>query len=278
MRFHTTAGRFGLAVIGLSASVHAATIVDTTNTTASHDGTINSGEYFDGTLGTNSGFGGVIGTGSTLFVDSAITGELNFGLQRGSGDLNNQMVIYIDSESGGVGDTTGLTDTSDPLRRMISGSGTVTSSDLFFAPGFLADYAIGVEAGFAGLWEIVSGGSHNFVKSVDILPAGSPSAAGFEIELLLSDIGVAQGASFDYFATYGNPNDAGGDNVFRSDEFNGAPSVGAGNPGLSSVTLAAGDFHTFTSVPEPSLPLLAGVGSLLALGVTRGRALEADLA
>lgn len=260
-----------LAAFALAGTSSAAVITDTTATGATNDGTVNVGEYVGSTEGINAGFGGVIGAGSFLSVDSDTSGGLQFALQpSGTGDLNDRAVIYIDSVAGGVAGTSVLTDTGDGLRRMVSGSSPNGSSDLTFAPGFTADYAIGIESGFAGVFQIVAGGSHNFVTSVNLNPTGDSTAAAFEMNLLLSDIGLAVGDSFDYVATYANPFAGGaGDEFFRSDEFQGVASFGGGNPGSGAVVLGSGDFHTFNSIPEPASLALLGLGGLMMVGRRR---------
>ena len=245
-------------------------IVDTTTGSAINDGSIGGGEYVGSSTGINAGFGNVIGSQATLGVDSDATGGLNFGLTRGPGGLGNQGVIYIDSIAGGFASTLPLTDTDDGLRRMISGSSPNNSADLTFAPGFAADYAIGFQSDFAGLWFLQGGTNHTFIRSVNLTssPGNDPNAPAFEMDLLLSDIGLQVGESFDYIASYANVFDGeDGSGFFRSDEFQGVAqsTVPGGNLGAAPLILAEGDFNTFTSVPEPaSLLLLAAGGMMLA--------------
>lgn len=63
-------------------------------------------------------------------------------------------MIYIDSTTGGFGSTAGFNDNADQHRAAISarGTGAAGRADVTFAPGFQADYAIAINAGFAGLW------------------------------------------------------------------------------------------------------------------------------
>jgi hypothetical protein len=228
------------------------TITDTTSTTASNDGTINEGEYVGSTYGINSGFGGVIGSGSSLHVDSSSAGGLNFGLIQGAGTYNDAMVIYIDVDRGGTGfsGTGTFTDTGDGCRRAISGYDGTNRSILDFAPGFNADYAICMDTTFAGLFKLVGGGSHTYVGSVN---RTTVTGGHYEMDLSLADLELGSGSSFDYVATYLNPT-----NASRSDEFNGVASYSGGNPGYTTVDLAAGDYHTFNSATGSISPVANG--------------------
>lgn len=268
-------GLAGIALVGLvGGAVHAApvTIVDTTAGSATNDGTINTGEYVGSSTGINSDFGNVIGSAATLFVDSSLGGALNFALRAGGGSLNDRAVIYIDSVSGGFADTTTIGDTADAGRAAISGNGTGGgTSEVTFAPGFLADYAIVLESNFAGLFQLAAGGANSliFVTSANLNPSGNAGAVDREFDLTLANIGLSAGAAaeFDYVATYLNSS-----NAFRSNEFQGvAQSTVPGSVGQTTVTLAAGDFNTFVTVPEPATAGLLGVVTLL-LGIRRRKA------
>lgn len=248
-------------------AAHVGTITDTTPGSATNDGTINSGEYVGSTTGINSGFGDVIGATSTLSLDSSSTGQLNIALKPGAGNLNDVVVIYIDSIAGGVSGTAALNDTSDPGKAAISGNGTGGgASEITFAPGasvgavFRADFAITIEQAFSGLYSIATG-AVTFVRSNNLNPTTGPdSNLGREIQLSLSDIGLAPGGSFNYFATYLNAS-----NAFRSNEFQGVRNQSPafdGNVGQNPVTLADGDYLTFQSVPEPSTLTLALVSAI----------------
>lgn len=254
----------GLCAAGLcTASLQAGFIVDNTIGTATRNGSITPGEYVGGFAGVNSGFGNVIGSNSTLFVDSSLTGNLNFGFQRGSGAFNDVIVLYIDSQAGGFSTTANFTDRGDPGRRAISGfSFGGPRSTINFAPGFTADYAISIESGFAGLFQLAANQPHTFISSANLINSGTVS----ELELTLSQLGMTQGGSFRYLATYLNQ-----DNSFRSNEFNGVSFSGS-NPGNgSTINLGANDFHTFQSVPEPSALSLLGLTALAAVTGYRRR-------
>jgi len=240
------------------------TIVDVTAGSATRDGAIGIGEYVGSSMGINNGFGNVIGSSSEIFVDSATDGTVNFGLRSGGGGLFDAAVIYIDTGTGGFASTSGFTDVADGLRRALSGYDGSNRSQIDFGASFRPSYAIGIEAGFSGLWSLVDAGSHGFIRSTDLTPTGDSNAGEWELEFNLSDIGLAPGATFKYVVTYLNSG-----NAFRSDEFHGVSggTVPPGNPGQSLVTLGSGDFNTFESVsadvPVSSTLVLVLSGVLL---------------
>ena len=64
---------------------------------------------------TRSGFGGPVGGGKISITDDAT--NINFAFTKGtSGDLNDALVIYIDSKAGGFSSTASSTDNGDGLR------------------------------------------------------------------------------------------------------------------------------------------------------------------
>jgi hypothetical protein len=240
-------GWSALAVLLVATAAYAVPIIidDVTSTTATNDGVVNAGEYVGSSTGINAGFGDVIGANSELHVDSDAIGALNFGLVGGGGALNDAVVIYLDTQPGGFGSTSGFTDTGDALRVAISGFDGTNRATLNFAPGFEADYAIAFDANFAGVWQLVNGGAHVFVNNANLNPAGNAAAGQWELNLTLADIALNPGESFDYVVTY-----LSGASAWRSDEFHGVAvaTVPAGNPGSpSTVSLGAGDYNTFNT-------------------------------
>ena len=238
------------------------TVTDTDPGLATVDGTIGGGEYPGSYSGINSGFGDVIGTGSLFHIDSDLSGNLVLGLDSAAGiGANDSFVIYIDSVSGGFTNLNSFTDTIDDGRKAISGTTNGTDhSNIEFAPGFEADYAISFDAGFVGLFELQGGAAHNFVTG------SGPTTSGTSYEwggMTLADIGLSAGDSFNFVGTLLNVKT---DSAFRSDEFLGVDSstVAPGNIGAApnTVTLAAGDFNTFVSIPEPATLGLMGLGLL----------------
>jgi hypothetical protein len=261
-RFASTALAAVLAVWGTSGALASPTvIIDNTPGTAVADGVVNVGEYVGFSTGINGGFGDVIGAASELHIDTDGSGTLSLGLVSGGGSLFDAVVIYIDTGTGGFGDTSSFTDVADGLRRAISATDGTNRSDITFAGGFDADFAIGIEAGFAGLWELTTG-SHTFVNSASLIPSGDAAAGQWELTLSLADLGLAPGATFRYVATYLNSG-----NAFRSDEFHGvaAATVPPGNIGQASVSLGVGDYNAFQAYEAPVAAEVSGWGQVKAL-------------
>ncbi|MEM7623951.1 MAG: hypothetical protein AAF235_12205 [Planctomycetota bacterium] len=220
----------------------------------------------------NGGFGGVIGTGS-LDVETLADGTVNITLNTGAGSLNDRAVIYIDSVAGGFSSTNALSDTGDDGRRAISGNGANgESSDLGFAPGFEADFAVTYEVAFSGLWDLQSDPA-NFAAPISIGTDAMRTAAdaSFGVSFNLADIGLTAGDSFTLVATYLNSG-----NAFRSGELIGSAASGPfpadPNIGQNGFSLGQDDFVLVNSIPAPGGVALLGFAGL---AVSRRRRLPA---
>jgi hypothetical protein len=227
----------------------------------------------------NSGFGGVIGTGN-LTVSSFADGNLTFSLVKGAGNFTDAVVIYIDSVSGGFGNTTSFNDQQDPLRSAISGaSGGTTGMDantrsiLQFNTGFNADYAIALNSEYGGLWQLAAGGNNSLVfnSGVNLTPTGTQTNTSYGFNTNVSNIGLSanSGESFKFVATYLNAG-----NSFRSDEAIGF-NIAGDNPGNGGIgnypTTTATSESTFTTIPEPSTYALIALGAAFLLWRVRRR-------
>jgi hypothetical protein len=227
----------------------------------------------------NSGFGGVIGTGN-LTISSFADGNLTFSLAKGAGDFNDAIVIYIDSVTGGFGNTTSFNDQQDSLRSAISaasggntGLDANTRSIIQFNTGFNADYAIALNNSFGGLWKLAAGGngSLTYNSSVDLSPIGSNSSATYGFYTNVSNIGLTanSGENFKFVATYLNAG-----NSFTSNETLGF-SIAGGNPGNGAIgsypTTIATSEYTFFTIPEPSTYALIALGAAFVLWRVRRR-------
>ncbi|MBL8910027.1 MAG: hypothetical protein JNM17_04900, partial [Archangium sp.] len=243
-----------LAVFALASSTYAATANfcgDGTATFPVNDGTVNIGEYSGGSAGLGNGFNGVLGQGATLSFDSDSNGNLAFALSATAATCTqgatDSIVIYLDSRTGGFADTSTFTDFADQGRAAASGMGTDGArAQLNFAAGFAPDYAIVIQNGFTGLFELVGGGSHVFVKNItrsSVVTVPPPCVAewsGFS----MGDLGAQLGTDIRYVATLLNST-----NGFRSNEFHGVAAAPGANIGIAAHTFAAADFNIFRAGP-----------------------------
>jgi len=186
----------------------------------------------------NTGFLGPVGQSTLTFEDdgTTITGTFT----KGSANFDNEMVIYIDSKPGGFASTINFDDpdSGDILRRAIAGFGGFSASQrsvVNFPTGFEADYAIGINTTFGGLWELVNNASFPFITAVGNPVNNSQSTFTFTFDW--SEIGITNKDEFSFVITYLNGFDIAG--VFRSDEAYGN-GVSSGNPGTNGTI-------TFTS-------------------------------
>lgn len=209
-------------------------------------------------------FGGAVGLGNLSLTDNGSVVSATF--TKGSGDFNSDLIIFIDSKSGGFSSTIGFTDASSRLTRAISGlDGTGNRATATFASGFSADYAIALAAhsgNQAGrLFQLVNNGSHIDLGSVGLNPTTSQSST-YTFSFSLSSLGLAPGQSFKMESTYI------GDTGFRSlESFESL----TGFTGWDSVAFDNADTY-FTAVPEPinaALPVFALVA--LTAVISRGK-------
>jgi hypothetical protein len=216
----------------------------------------------------NNGFGGPIGNSSLTITDDGTT--VTFTLSNPGGipfNGNDAFVLYLDTVSGGLTDTSSLNDTGDLLRRAISNIGP---AQINFASGFTADKAIGVKAGpgaFAGLWSVTGSPTNLGFISSGLLSPTTANQSSYTWSFSLSNLGVLPGSSFNFVGIYMNAQDGGG-NTFLSNEGFGA-GLGGTNPGLGTATFT--DFLTYTTVPEPSTYALIIGGLALLVFIARRR-------
>lgn len=137
----------------------------------------------------SSDWGGSVGGGTLSVTDDGTT--ITFTLTRGvSGNLDNALVVYIDSVSGGFADTSTLGDTADGGRKAISGyNGGTQRSTMTFASGFAPDYAVVIQGGFASLFQLVSGGANSLVWITGTAQGGNGSPS-FSLSFPASAIGL----------------------------------------------------------------------------------------
>lgn len=240
-------------------------LIDTTTGTADADGEIGGSEYAASSDGINNGLQDRIGRFSTLHVDSSNDGRLSLGFESvtawsASGPYG--VVVYVDSLPGGYASTYDLGDVATRARRLASGKGIGGSprSDLYFAPGFLADFAIVFEPSAVSIFQL--GASTQTLVNGAALGAATDLFGGTQVryriddgtfggrmregELQLAHLGLSPGNSLRMFCTLVN-----GDTAFRANEFVGVANGNAWdsvNPGSNAVALKPGDFVNFVSI------------------------------
>lgn len=193
----------------------------------------------------NGGFGGTIGTSKLLFYhdDNFLYGEFI----QGSGTFGDKDALVLYFNTGAEGRTVidgAVNDQFDPLRRAISSAGD-DGSILRFPAGFAARYAIGIELGTDGLWEIPSTGTIGsngltYVNGINsTLNTGSQQFATFSVSKANLGFASEDALTFDIVATYLNKN-----NGFTSNE-GYTLGFGSDNPGAADVNL-----RSFWSYPS----------------------------
>jgi len=222
-------------------------------------------------------FGGAVGTGSLTLTDNGTTVSATFSRGTGgNGTFTDYLVIYIDSTLGGYSTTSGFTDYGSGLRKAVSGEDAPgnTRATAQFANGFSADYAIALHPKSPGdpgsLFQLVSGGSHILVSSVNINPPDTTTSSSYTFSFNLNDIGLigVQGASIKFESSYISVLQNGG-GVLRSLESFEAVAQDESDP--DRVIFSTVDTYV-TAVPETTLPALAIFGGI-AVGIgTLGRA------
>lgn len=193
------------------------------------------------------GFGGTLGVGSIEISNPTASSSFNFIFNRGSDLLDNAVVIFIDSRTGGFTSTAGFMDNADGLRKAISGYNSATEkSVLTFPAGFLPDFAIAFDQGFGGIWELANGGANslNFVSSVNLTPTNVNNSNAYNFSVMANQLGITTTiGGFNFLVNYISTT------AFRSNEFIGDAGP-TGNPGYGDYTAI-----TYNIYPAGVLPL-----------------------
>jgi hypothetical protein len=220
------------------------------------------------------GFGGPVGTGSLSISDSA--GGMTITLNRGAGSLNDDLVLYLDTQAGGFSDTSSFSDNGDGGRTAISGfnGGNPSRTVDSFAAGFGADYAISIENGFIGVFGLASGGNNSLNYLFGQGQSGNPNDPSYSITITaaqMSQIGLTAGSgqTFDFVGSLDS------ESAYRANETIGPsvtfPANGSDpNAGFNGSQVFTGDdAYTLVTAPDTGSTLLllgTGLASLLVLG------------
>ncbi len=140
------------------------------------------------------GFGGAVGGGSLEVTNAGDT--VTFVLTRGAGDLNDALVLYLDTDPGATyPDTTSLKDQLDAGRRAISGWDGTSGADVVFPTGTGAEYAVVFDAANgANLFSLAAGGDGSLVFVASGGGGGAAATAPtFTWTVSLGDLGLQLG-------------------------------------------------------------------------------------
>ena len=228
------------------------------------------------------GFGGPVGNGA-LTVTNDGAGNVTFSFAAAGGSLggaapSNDLVVYLSTGAAGLSNTSSLvgdTDNGDEGRRAVSGSDSTqgTSTLVNFASGFQASYALSIQDNYVSLFSLPQASSPN--RYLTYVTGAAQSAEPDTLTISLADIGLSQGASFNFVgtlistqATSADPTPAYRSNETIADGLTLSGSDGGGVNAGSNGTVDFSDYDTYATeaTPEPaSLTLLAiGVGGTLA--------------
>lgn len=257
-----------LALLAFSALSNAQ-LVDTrsdTNEATSNfvmDGTIGANEYGAGNsqsyFGAGSGFGGTLGAGG-LYMDYDAN-NLNLGFAPG-GALNDNVVILIDSRSGGFTDAQ-MDDQGDPGRNLSSNL-TRDVDDQFFS-SFLPDYSVVIGQFGIVVFELTSG-QLNFLQYDGTFTGNGTIAREIAINRASLSLGAAN-SGFDFIVGYGSDTNYMSNESLPGQDFNSGANLGFDNNGTGSPVMW-NHYDHFDAVPEPASMAALAVG-ILALAKKR---------
>ena len=150
---------------------------------------------------TSSGFHGAVANGVLSVTDDHTNITVN--LQRGSsGNLDDLLVIYIDTGTGTATNTANLADNGGDEQRAISGfDGGGNRSLLVFTNGFKPSYAIAIKKDYMDLWSWANPASFSFLAGT---PEGGNTSGNFSLTFNCSALGLATNvpATIRIFGTY----------------------------------------------------------------------------
>jgi len=196
----------------------------------------------------NSGFGGFFGQSALTVADDGT--DITFTLTSQNNGFNDGFVFYFDTGAAGrnVIDTD-VEDSGDNGRRAISnaddqGNGSIVT----FPTDFNTSYAVHMDAGFAGLFQIPSTGTVGQNELVFVTSASGTyngtNVASFSFSF--ADLGLTSTDSFKFVGVYGNSG-----NAFTSNEGYGLSSSIADNIGGNDFSFeTALTYGSTASVPD----------------------------
>ena len=189
------------------------------------------------------GFGGPIGNSNLTITDNGTT--VSFSLTTGATFNSNDLVIYIDNNTGGgYANTSAFTDNADGGRTAISGynNGNPSRTLINFPAGFRPQRAISLEPGvFAGMFDLSTPSNFGYINSGGLTSTGGTT---FTFSFSKTDLGLVGNVQFKFFATLISTS------AYRSNEAIGsaltdpAPGGDAPNYGFNG-TINPASFNTY---------------------------------
>ncbi len=137
------------------------------------------------------GTGGPIGGGQLYMEDRG--SYVRCTLTKGAGQVQNNIVFFIDSVAGGYADTSGFTDISGPQQRAISGFNGTDRATAYFASGFRADYALALRIDYGGyMYGLTPDADGLFVRGQNAWfdPYYNPNSGTYTFNIYWNDIGL----------------------------------------------------------------------------------------
>lgn len=174
---------------------------------------------YSGNGNTGFGNGGELGNNTLSLSDNGTTITFDFA----SAVSGNNIVVYIDSKSGGFANTTSFDDDADGGRSATSTYNWGNDPEVTFPAGFTADYAVVVGSSFAVLFELSETGSHS--------ATGLTYTSG-DTSVTFAQLGMTATDKFDFVAIFNS------DTSYISNEVIGGTSSivtdgGGTNPGFT---------------------------------------------
>ncbi len=207
---------------------------------------------------------GVVSAGSLQLTDNGTTVFGTF--TKGSGAFNNNVVIFIDSGSGGFTSTANLYDNTDGWRRSISGLSADGASRSFqsFASGFTADYAIALSvyettAGY--LYHLAGGPGTTFGTGIS-LSWTALNDLEYTFRFKWADIGETPGAGngFRFETAYVS--------AFGNSYFESLEGITGARGWNNTISYTNYDVYGIEPVPEMTSAALGIFGGIMIFGRT----------
>lgn len=198
----------------------------------------------------NTSFGGAVGNGTLSVTDDGT--NITFSFIAGGGLGGNDLVVYIDSVTGGFSDTSGFSDAGDGGRKAVSGYDPSNGrSTMTFTNGFVPEYALDIQGGYASLFALTNGGNYSF----NWITGGTQTGSPYTLTISAAQIGLTPGttATIKIFGTFIS------ESGYRSQEAIAGNDYGPFGSGWNPFTQTAYVTYTFAAPPSPSYPVAFSV-------------------